>query len=111
MTTQTAAYNYTIKFPGTNVSTQVTDANEVSLSKKGIYTYKLEAINIQVFDSTAISGSDKHGQKHINYSESVGETSIVKEDENGELMARYKNKFYPVSVFVCGYVAQPCIYI
>jgi len=110
MTNLTAAYNYTIKFSGTKVSTQVTAANEVSVSKKGIYTYKIE-IGVQVFDSKAISGTDKYGQKHINYSESKGETFIVKENENGELLAKYKNKFYPVSTFVCGYVSQPCIYI
>jgi len=111
MTNSTAAaYSYTIKFPETEVSTQVTAANEVSVSKKGIYTYEIE-IDIQVFDSKAISGTGKYGQKHINYSEAIGKTSIVKENEGGELLARYKNKFYPVSTFVCGYVSQPCIYI
>lgn len=116
MTTQAAyaystptAYTSTIKFPETEIFIQVTEANEIRRSKKGHYVYMIDR-PIMVFSTSAMSGTDSMGRKHIDYSESIAYTDIIKE-VNGELFARYKRSFYPMSCFVCSYVAQPCIYV
>ena len=110
MTTQSPAYAQTIHFPGTEISTQVTDANEIRRSMKGHYIYKIDYLTIKVIPKNAISGTDSMGRKHIDYSEMIDTTDIIKEAD-GVLYARYKRSFYPLDCFVCSYVAQPCIYV
>ena len=115
MTTQAAyskptAYTRTIKFPETEITTQVTEAEEIRRSLKGHYIYKINYFTIKVFPKNAMSGTDSMDRKHIDYTEMIGETDIIKEVD-GELFARYKRSYYPMSCFVGSYVAQPCIYV
>ena len=108
MTTQTT-YAHIISFPETGATALVTDKHEKSITKKGHRTWELD-FYIQVFSTEAMSSKDSQGRKHINYSEAIGKTDILKEAD-GILYAKYGRKFYPIESFVCSYTAQPCIYI
>ena len=102
-------YSYTIKFPRTEIKTEVSKENEVSISKQGHYTYNV-GLAVKVFSKDVVAPLDRTGRKTVDYSESIGETSIIK-DAEGQLFAKYKRSFYPLDCFVCSYVAQPCIYV